>query len=372
MPTPTQTFTQFVNNSVSAIQGLASQLVDLTVGSVLRSFVDAYSLLGLWFQAIALQVASLTRFATSNNADADSWGADFGYTRDQGEAASGPVTFARFTATAQATIGVGTLIQTSTGFQYQVIADTTQAAYNATLSSYVIPAGTASISATVAALTTGSAGNAGAGLIDVLSSSIPGVDTVTNASAFANGTDPQTDPEYKAGFPLFLQSLRSATPAAIERAVQALGTEVDFTYTENFTLAGVAQPGFFYIIADNGTGDPPSGFLDSVTTAVEAVRGATITFAVYPPTIVTANVVMAVTSASSFVHSAVVTAVEVAIAAYINALPIGADLPYTILASIAYGVAGVTNVTGVTLNSGTSDLTTTAAQIIKSGSISVS
>ena len=46
-------------------------------------------------------------------------------------------------------------------------------------------------------------------------------------------------------------------------------------------------------------------------------------------------------------------------------------LPYTQLAGIAYEIPGVANVTGITLNSGTSDLTATAQQKILVGSVSV-
>ena len=78
----------------------------------------------------------------------------------------------------------------------------------------------------------------------VLAGSIPGVDTVNNAVTFTNGTDPQTDAQYKVGFPGFLQSLSKATPAAIEFAVQSVGEDVDFTFVENQTLAGVFRPVF--------------------------------------------------------------------------------------------------------------------------------
>jgi len=208
--------------------------------------------------------------------------------------------------------------------------------------------------------------------INALSASIPGVDTVSNPAPFINGTDPQTDPQYKAGFPLFLQSLSNATPAAIRRAVQSVGENVDFTYTENQSLAGVFQPGFFFVIADDGSGSPPSGFLTAIGNAIEAVRGDSVTYAVFPPTVVTANVAMVITTATGFVHATVVAAVIAALQAQINVLPIGADLPYTFLSSIAYSVPGVTNVTAITLNGGTADLVTTASQIIKIGTAAVS
>jgi uncharacterized phage protein gp47/JayE len=371
MSVSTKTFSQMVQDGVAAIQGASSALVDMTVGSVLRAFVDAYSLLALWLQAIALQVASLTRFATSNGPDADSWGADYGFTRLGGAFAEGPVTFARFTPTAQALIAVGTIIQTQTGVQYQTLADTNQPAFNAALNAYVIPAGIASITATVQALVAGSAGNAGAGLISVLASSIPGVDTVTNALAFANGSPPEPDPVYKARFPQFLASLSSATPAAIKAAVQAIGTNVNFTYTENQNLDGSAHPGFFYVVADDGSGHPPSSFITAVAAAIEAVRGDSITYGVFPPTIILANVSMTIVTAAGFVHASVVAAVSAAITAYINTLPIGAALPYAILSSIAFGIPGVSNVPlGLyTLNGGTADIPATAQQIFKSGAI---
>jgi hypothetical protein len=368
----TKPFLQFVQDSVAAIQGAAAQLVDMTPGAIFRAFVDAYSLLALWIQGIALQTASLARFATSNGPDADSWGAQYGFARELGNPASGPVTFARFTPTAVATIQVGAIVQTQTGVQYQVIADTTQGAFNAGLNAYVIAAGVSSASVTISALVSGSSGNAGAGFINVLSSSIPGVDTVSNAAPFVNGTDPQTDPQYKAGFPLFLQSLSNATPAAIRRAVQAVGENVDFTYTENQSLAGVFQPGFFFVIADDGSGSPPSGFLTAIGNAIEAVRGDSVTYAVFAPTVATANVAMVLTTATGFVHATVVAAVIAALQAQINVLPIGADLPYNFLASIAFSVPGVINVTAITLNGGTTDLVTTASQIVKIGTAAVS
>lgn len=374
MTTSTKTFSQFVSDAVAAIQGQASQLVDMTVGSVLRSFVDSFSLNALWLQAEILQAASLTRFATSNGSDADSWGADFGFDRLGGDFASGPVIFARFTPTAQALVSIGTLIQTQTGVQYQVIADTSQPAFSAALNAYVLAAGTASITATVEALIAGSAGNAGAGLIDVMASSIPGVDTVTNAALFANGSDPELDPAYKARFPQFLASLSNATPAAIKAAVQDIGTNVDFTYTENQNPDGSAHPGFFFVVADNGSGNPPASFITAVAAAIEAVRGDSITYGVFPPSILTASVNMTIVTAAGFTHATVAAAVVAALSAYINTLPIGAPLTYAILSSIAFGIAGVTNVPLglLTLNGGTADLDPTAQQIIKAGVVVVS
>lgn len=375
MAVSTQTFTQYVANAVAAIQSAASALVDLTVGSILLAVVEAQAGIALWLQGIALQIAALTRFATSFGPDADSWGADFGFTRLGALFAQGAVTFSRFTATNQATVAVGASVQTSDGTQaYTVIADTTQAAFNSGINAYIIPAGTSSALVTVQSVNAAAAANVAAGSITILAQSIPFIDTVSNALAIAGGADQESDTAYHARFPQFIASLSRATEAAISFAIQSIGPNVDFTLTENFTIGAVAQPGFFFAIVDDGSGDPPDAFLAQVTGAIESVRGFTITFGVFRPTLVTANVVMAITSAPGFIHASVVAAVIAALQAQINALPIGADLPYTFLSSIAYSVPGVATVTsGYTLNGATNtDLVTTGVQIIKTGTLSVS
>lgn len=373
MSISTQTFNQYVSNAVTAIQGATKLLVDLTIGSILRAVVQSSAAMALWLQGIALQIAALTRFASSSGADADSWGADFGFTRLAAFTATGQVTFSRFTSTNQATIALGSLVQTADGTQqYVVIADTAQTAFNSSLNAYIIPAGTASAVVTVKSVNAAAAANVTTGAITILAQSIPYIDTVSNAAPMTGGADAETDTAYHARFPQFIASLSRATKAAISFAIQSIGTNVSFTITENQTLGGVFQPGYFFVVVDNGTGAPSGGFLASVGAAIEAVRGETITYGVFGPTLVTANVVMVTTTGAGFVHATVIAAVTAALQAQINALAIGVTLPYTQLAAIAYGVAGVTNVTGITLNGGTTDLVATVQQIIKAGTVTVS
>lgn len=370
----TQSFTTIVNNAVAAIQGAAATLIDLTVGSILRATTEATALIALWLQGIALQIASLNRFATSSGADADSFGADFGFYRLEGVNASGSVTFARFTPTLQATIPIGTIVQTGDGtVKYQVIADTTQSAYNSGLEAYVIGASITSCTATIEALNAGIAGNVAAGLINTIAASIPYVDTVTNPAGFINGADEEDDANYKARFVLYLASLADGTIAAVINAVVSLQQGASCTVTENTAYAGGADLGYFYAIVDDGTGAPGSTFLATAYNAIDTVRPITISFGVFAPTVITANVAMTIATAAGYNHSTSAAVVTTALQTYINTLGLGNGLPFTRLAQIAYDAgAGVTNVTATTLNSGTSDLTATAKQTIKIGTCVVS
>ncbi len=134
----------------------------------------------------------------------------------------------------------------------------------------------------------------------------------------------------------------------------------------------MAQPGFFYVIVDDGTGSPSSTLLASAANAIEDVRPLSVTYGVYGPNTVIANVVMAIVTASGYDHAATVALVAAAIQNYINTLGLGVSLSFTRLAQVAYAASdGVTNVTGVTLNGGTSDLAATSQQTIKAGTVQV-
>src|SRR5581483_12101863 len=113
-------------------------------------------------QAEALQIASLTRFSTSSGADADSWAADFAFERLAAQSATGPVLFARFTSTQQATLNVGQIVQTADGTQkFAVIADTSQPSFDSTQNAYILQAGISEVLATVSAVVPASSSKLG-------------------------------------------------------------------------------------------------------------------------------------------------------------------------------------------------------------------
>lgn len=370
---PTQDWVTLVRNQVSAIQGYAKVLVDLTVGSVLRAVVEANAAVVVWLQGLLMQVLALTRAATSSGADLDSWVADFGVTRLSAVAATGTVTFSRFTTTQQVVVPVGATVQTADGTQqFTVTIDSTNPAYNAGLGGYVIAAGVGNVTAPVQAVTAGAAGNAVAGSVTVIAGAISGVDTVTNTAAFVNGADAESDAALRTRFIAYVASLSKATKNAVSYAISSIKQGITSTLVENQTYAGATQYGYFYVVVDDGTGSPPSTLLSSVANAIDAVRPVCSTFGVFAPVVVNASVAMTISTATGYDHTATATLVKNALTSYINSLPLGTTLPFSRLAQVAYDASpGVINVTGVTLNSGTSDLTATSQQVIKASTITV-
>lgn len=373
MAITTQDFATLVRNQVTAIQGAAKVLVDLTVGSILRAVVEANAAVILWLQGLILQLLAITRAATSSGADLDSWVGDFGLTRLAAVAASGQVSFARFTPSQQAVVPVGTTVQTGDGSQqFAVTLDTTNPAYSATLGGYVLAAGVGSINVPVAASTAGAGGNVSAGQLNTLTQAVPGVDTVSNAAAFTNGVDAESDSALRIRFIAFVASLSKATKGAVGYAITSLKQGVIYTLVENQQYNGATDYGYFYVVVDDGTGSPGSTFLSNVSNAIDAVRGVSIRFGVFAPVVVTANAGMTITTAAGYDHNAVVALVVAALRNYINALTLGQTLTYSRLAQVAYDASpGVTNVTAVTLNGGTADVTATSQQVIKAGTLTV-
>lgn len=369
-----KSFTQLVSDMATAIQGRASSLTDFAIGSILRAIVESVAAVGVWLESLILLLLQTTRAASSSGADLDTWVQDYGVTRLGATSATGQCTFSRFTNTVQAIVPIGALVQTSDGSQrFAVVIDTTNPAYNVTLGGYVIAPGTSNVSALVQAVTPGSASNAVAGSISVIAQAIQYVDTVSNALTFTNGSDAESDTSLRARFVAYIASLSKATKLAIGNAILGLQTGISYTLVENYAYNGAYQPGYFYTVVDDGSGTPSSGFLSSVSNAIDAVRPFTSTFGVFAPVIITANASMSATVAAGYDPTATKLLAKNAVLAYIESLTLGQTLPFTRLAQVAYDASpGITNITAVTLNGGTADITATNQQRVLAGTVTVS
>lgn len=368
-----RTFDTIVASAAAAVQGAAQQVLDLTVGSVLRAVLEANAGLGLWVQWLILQVLQTTRAATSTGADLDSWVGDFTLARLPASTAAGQATFARFAPVAAALVPVGTLVRTADGSQtFAVTADATNSAWNASQNGYLIPTGTAAVTVPIAASVAGSGGNVQAGTISLIAAALSGVDTVSNATPTGGGLDAETDPALRARFAAFLDSRSRATAVAVGYAVSTVQQGLQYAIQENVTQSGTPQAGCFVVTVDNGTGTPPANLLAAVSQQIETVRPLGSIWTVVPPGVVGANVSMTITTAAGANHPNVVAAVAAAITNFVDTRTIGETLPLSQLAQVAYDTsAQVINVTNVLLNGVAADLVPGAGSVVKAGAVAV-
>lgn len=369
-----QNFASLVQTMAAGVQAASRQLLDLTVGSVLRAILEANASIALWMQWLILQVLQTTRAATSSAGDLDSWMADFSVTRLSSAPASGVVTFSRFTALASALVPVGALVRTADGTQtFVVVPSPSNPAYSPPRNGYVLSLGVAALDVPVQAQTAGSAGNVLAASVTLLATAMPGIDAVSNAAPFQNGVDPESDEAFRNRFTNFLDSRSRATPLAIGYAIKSIQQGLQYTILENSDASGLWRPGSFVVTVDDGSGTPSASLLASVASAVESVRPVGVVYTIQPPVIVAVTVSATLAVPSTVQKSSIASNVSNAITAFVDALPIGAALPITRISQVAYAAdPAVVNVSQVLINGASADVTPSATGVVKVSLVTVS
>lgn len=366
-------FTTLVANQIAAIQALATPGINFAVGSILRAFVESNCAIAIWLQSLLIQILALSRAATSNGQDLDSWMGDFGVVRIGAIPATGSVTFARFTPSTQAVIPLGATIEDSTsGAKFVVVLDTTNTAYNSQSGGYVVLAGTTSITVAVVCTVSGSIGNSLAGNINTLTLSISGIDTVTNAANFDTGFDTETDAQFRLRFQNTISSVSKATKTAMAGAVATVSPNLSFNIVENQNFDGSSNDGYFYVVVDDGTGNPSSTLLSEISAVVELTRPLTSKYDVFPPVVQNVNITLDIITPKTLSHSDLVATAQAAVIAYVNGLGLGNSLSYTMLSSVVYASdPNILNVVNVSVNNGTQDILPSTSTTLKAGIVVV-
>jgi uncharacterized phage protein gp47/JayE len=368
-----QNFSTLMQNMAASVQSAAGQLLDLTVGSTLRAILEANASIALWMQWLILLVLQTTRAATSTGTDLDTWMADFGLTRLPAVAATGIVTFTRFTVVGTALVPAGALVRTSDGTQtFAVSIDTTNSAWSSAQNGYVMASTVSSINVPVVAQVAGAAGNVQGGAVTLLASAIPGVDAVSNSAAFENGLNAESDAAFRLRFQNYINSRSRATVLAVGYAVSSVQQGLVYAIQENQNPAGGTQMGCFVVTVDDGSGYPSATLLSTVQTAVDAVRPIGSIFTMQPPVVTVVNVTLTLAVSGSTTSSILAAPVATTLTSYINSLPIGTSLPISRISQIAYDVSSsIANVTQVQLNGGTVDIVPPANGVVKVGAVTV-
>jgi uncharacterized phage protein gp47/JayE len=366
-------FSQLIEDMGAALQSSASNLIDVSVGSVIRAIFEANASVVLWLQWLVIQVLQSTRASTSSGPDLDSWMLDFALTRLPAAPSTGIVTFSRFATNLSAAVPVGTTLKTTDGLlSFSVTSDQSLSIWQPSSSAYVLPVGVSSADLPVVSLAGGSVGNVLAGTITMIAASLPGIDQVNNANPLSNGTNSESDQAFRSRFQSYLASRSRATLIAVENAIGNVRQDLDVSIEENVTADGTPRVGSFLVIIDDGTGYPSADLLSAVATAVDAVRPVGTTFAVVAPEVTIVNVSLTAQLMSTARAASSVPSIQNCIAVYLNSLPIGRGASITRVAQNAYlSGPSVSNIAGITLNGSSLDIIPSPRTVIRSGQIQV-
>ncbi len=385
MTLPTKSLAQLTSDQVTAWGSAAGVTPIFSSGDLLLAVFQANAVQLDFLQAQIALLVKLTRAATSTGADLDTWMADFGFLREAPTFAEGVETLGKNApATTAVTVSPGAVVQTQGGLiQYQIIADTNQAAYNADalqdasgnpVGAYVLQVGQSAMNVTVQALTAGSASNVVAGALNQPGTQIAGIDTFSNPTNISNGADAESDDSLRARFILFMQTLAKGTESAIQTAINAVQQNLTDVLLENLDPAGNAQLGAFTAVVDDGSGAPAQTVLDAVATAVEAVRAFTIQPYTVAPILVPLTIALNVRVAAGANADAVTSAVALAIVNQTTALSTSETDFVSAIETAAESVANVVSVQPdfTTINDAQADFVPTRYQRVTTNTALVS
>lgn len=373
----TQTFQDFVNQFIN--QWAASTGLDpiLNPGSPVLALGECNAANAMYLQFQAQFTCNFARLQTSSGPDVDSFVEQFsGFGgRDGAQFASGDITLSiPLPASQQIVIPVGVIVQTTAGgIQYQLVADTGQAAYNIGLNAYVLAVSQTSITASVQALVAGSASNVQVNQLNQFGTSSYGITTATNVAAISNGEDQESDAELKARFELYIQSLSKATYDAILEICETTFPAFTYAILNNTTAQGLSQPGYFTVVVNNPGQTVDSGQITTLFAALQNVRAFTVQAGVVAAIPVTPNIVLNVSLLPNS-PSTTLTTIQTALLGYINSLPSGAKLYINNLVTVAQNSSSfVTSVEdqSVTINGQPEDFSVDEFHVVQATVFSV-
>lgn len=356
--------------------------VVLSPGDTVLGMFDAVKVQFDRIQSAIYQATLLARAQTSSGPDLDSFYAQFGFYRLKATPPQGLETFGRNTPAASViSVSPGTtIVQTSDGtIQYQVVGDTTQPNWNATAGAYQLPIGGLTMPVTVQGIisaggTSGSSLRVAAGALNTLAAQVGGIDFVTNPNAISNGFDQETDAAFRARFPTYLATLGEATEAAILFAVENVQSGLAVDLLENENAAGLPQLGTFTTLVDDGSHNPSSSLLAACLAAANKSRAFTVEAQARGPAQAPLAIATNVHLANGTVVTSAISAVQSAIASYVNSVGDGATVYISGVESAALSVGSVVAVqpNSTTINGQAVDFTPSAIGVAVSSPSAIS
>jgi len=358
MSLPILTQSEFYNQMKEFMIANQSKITDLNLGSALDT----------QFQAMATQLnQALVKTSGSFKTQFEQIPFQaFDFNRKTEAKSSGTVVFSRQTADpTQIDIPIGTVVGTSSGLLY-----TTQDVVS------ILAGNTDSGAANIIAEKSGDTYNVLVGVINVLNSSVAGVNSVVNNIATSGGLNREANSSYFARFKNFILGLSGSNRYGIFTAATGVDT-IQSAFVEDHFPPELNLYNFT-VYVDDGSGSVPQDKLDEIklviygndTVSYQGYAAAGINFRVLTAGLVPVDVDYDIELDTVNVDSTEIeVTVQNAIENYINSLWVGSDVIWSEVIKIIQGISGVISVPSLTLNGNSSDVVTLPSQVARVSTI---
>ncbi|MCK5607598.1 baseplate J/gp47 family protein [Candidatus Pacearchaeota archaeon] len=348
--------------------GLQQKITDMVPGSVSRTKFEsvAYELEAFYYQVYrAIKKAIATAIYRA-----------FGFVANLALKASGSVTFT-------ADIAPGSDIAIPKGTQVATVKTATdeERVYE-TMADATLLTGQTVVNVLVSCTVTGIFGNTGVSTVTVMKSTIPGIDSVSNAASFANGHEKETEEERRARFVSYIGALSRGTDVAIE-----FGAKTAALYDANGELTEQVKQaeevfvtnGLISCYIYNGTGGTTAalvteaqkvinGYKEATGEKIEGYKSAGDVCIVYAAAEVAQAITASIVTLSGYDTDVIETKAEEVTDVYINSLGIGHEFVWSELVERLMGISGVYK---VAMTVPASDVAANFNEVIVKGTVSI-
>lgn len=255
---------------------------------------------------------------------------DRGITRRQSVKATGKVRFSSTVALEEdLNIPKGTIVATSGSIPHQYTTDVDA----------VISAGKKSVTVNCTAVEGGAGSNAVAGVVNILITTVPGVETVKNTVAFSGGIDIENDESLRERVVESYNFIPNGTNRAYYKKLALSVPGV----TEASVVPKAVGEGTVDVYINSNRKEPDNSLVQQVQALMDQQREINVVVFVIPAKIIRFDMGLFLTIEDNYDFNSVSEKVRAEVTEYINSLPIGTDILENHLGKIILGVEGVYN-----------------------------
>lgn len=356
MPNDKELYTtdELGDKAINEITQSSQKVIDFNPGSTIRAMIDSMIFFVNFLQARVKKAYTRFLVGTAEGTDLEERVADWQIIRVAATAATTTIVFIRNTPATEDFI---VLADKQVSTQPDTIGNTIDFTL---VENLTFTSGSTSASGVVACTQIGTIGNVAANTITNITSSIDGVDEITNPSAVINGFNAETDKQLRARVPKKILGLRRADKGSLEAAVYEVPGITFVNLKANTPDAGTNT-----VYVTTAIGEVSDELKGKVKVALESVQAFGIVHVIASPNIAYTTIEMSILyDDDNFTSGNVISDIKEDISLFVANNPDNFIYISDII-DIVKDISGIINVKNIKINNVADDYTVSDTEVIR-------